>query len=73
MIFLFKFSKKNYKRDKPVAYAPSLFFANQVIPDACATQAILSILLNLKLIDIGEDLRNFKEFCNELGYPVKNK
>jgi hypothetical protein len=33
-----------------------------MIPDACATYALLSILLNNNKLDLGEELTNFKNF-----------
>lgn len=40
-----------------------IFFANQTIQNACATQAVLNILLNkADDIDLGEDLQNFQTF-----------
>lgn len=72
LIFLFKWSKKLYKTDKPTLIIPDMFFANQVISNACATQAIISILLNLKDIDIGDILRSFKDFAMGLDPKVNN-
>jgi hypothetical protein len=53
-ILLFKYPKKQPEsRDGTLDEAASynLFFANQVIQNACATQAILSILLNRTGLD----------------------
>lgn len=52
-------------------YDPELFFANQVINDACATYALLSILLNRKDVEIGDELRNLRDFS--LGMTSKDK
>ena len=50
---------------------PQLFFARQVITNACATQAILSVLLNANGLDIGENLRQFRDFTQ--GFDVEMK
>lgn len=53
-----------------VDYDPELFYANQVINDACGTYALLSILMNrYKELDIGDELRNLREF----SLPLPNK
>ena len=43
---------------------PELFFARQVINNACGTQALLSVLLNItdERVKLGETLQNFTEF-----------
>lgn len=46
LIFLFKWTRSIEKKDALLEYDPELFFARQIINNACATQAILSVLLN---------------------------
>ena len=66
-IFLFKWTPETNKKVDPNFENPSLFFAQQVINDACATQALLSILLNKsKEISLGDKLKNFREFSLNL-------
>lgn len=73
VIFLFKYGKvdREYAQNgnKPldgeydVDYQDKgIFFANQTIKNACATQAVLNTLLNVKGIELGEELLNFKSF-----------
>lgn len=65
LIFLFKWVQEDEPAGKVVLDRDHIFFAKQVINNACATQAILSLLLNLNHEDIklGNTLTNFKEFC----------
>ncbi|EGV61310.1 ubiquitinyl hydrolase [Yamadazyma tenuis] len=73
VIFLFKYSAidRQYALDNNAPLAGEydqdfqqydIFFANQTIQNACATQAVLNILLNQIHVDVGEDLANFKSF-----------
>lgn len=50
-----------------------IFFAKQVINNACATQAIISVLLNCAHpdVELGETLSNFKEFVSSFDSSMK--
>lgn len=79
LIFLFK-----WQSSLPQLTAPDkrpvdsrVLFAQQVIPNACATQAILSVLLNRLDIALGPDLTSLKEFAasfgpEDLGHAIGN-
>ncbi|KYK59731.1 ubiquitin carboxyl-terminal hydrolase 2 [Drechmeria coniospora] len=75
VIFLFK-----YPTDRPYTMpdgpldgsfdhgaSGSIFFAAQTIQNACATQALLSVLMNKTTeLDVGAHLKDFREFTMEL-------
>ncbi|CAD7938319.1 unnamed protein product [Amoebophrya sp. A25] len=70
LIFLFKC---NSKEPREVCTHPpaGLFFAKQVIHNACATQAILAVLLNSKIKELGTQLSDFKSFTEALDPESK--
>lgn len=68
LIFLFKWRQEDDNRPQlDSSNIPDLFFARQMITNACATQALLSILLNLdESLTLPPLLSNLKEFTNSL-------
>lgn len=50
-----------------------IWFANQLIHNACATQAILNVIFNCPQLDIGTKLRHFKDFTRNMGPKVDRK
>ena len=72
LVFLFKWKDEADIRVPETDY-PGVFFANQVVPNACATQALLSILLNCdeSQVDIGPHLKNFKQFTETMSPELK--
>lgn len=82
LVFLFKWQKADDSKADIVrdSRLERLFFAKQVINNACATQAILSILLNAPVkksenddvgIELGDTLQNFKEFSRDFDPNMK--
>jgi ubiquitin carboxyl-terminal hydrolase L5 len=78
LLFLFKWTKETAApgaSHQPLLHEntdSSLFYAKQTIHNACATQAILSILLNCTdRINVGEELAGFKEFTRDFPPEMK--
>jgi len=69
LIFLFKWRPE--KDDRASVEVPDLFFAKQVINNACATQAILSIIMNCPEIELGDELNQFRTFTKEFDPDLK--
>jgi len=71
LIFLFKW--KAQREDRPVADVPGLFFAKQTVSNACATQAILSVLLNAENVDLGDVMTSFKSFTQDFPPDLRGE
>lgn len=75
LIFLFKWQPAEEPSGSVVqdSRLDTIFFAKQVINNACATQAIVSILLNTTHPDVflGETLAEFKEFTQSFDAAIK--
>lgn len=75
LIFLFKWVHDENPQGSLVkdSRVQDMFFAKQVITNACATQAILSLLLNVDSPDIklGKTLSEFKEFSADFDPAMK--
>jgi len=69
LIFLFKWRREVDNRPTATdANSEDLIFAKQIVQNACATQAILSVLLNADSLDLGANslLSNLKSFTSHL-------
>jgi len=75
LIFLFKWQQEEEAQGTLVTDSrmDKIFFAKQMINNACATQAILSILLNNKHpdLELGSTLTEFKEFTQSFDLHMK--
>ena len=73
LIFLFRWKDETdvagVKREE--LYCPEdIWFANQVIENACASLALLNIVLNLD-VNLGPHLTQFKDFTAEFSPPLR--
>lgn len=65
-IFLFRYTKNTEQRVALSEFDPDLFYARQVVTNACGTQALLSVIMNIPDLEIGSELKEFKEFTMAL-------
>jgi ubiquitin carboxyl-terminal hydrolase L5 len=73
LVFLFKWKKEVDERPTVQAADHGIFFAQQVIQNACATQAILNILLNQssEKLELGKALTELRDFTAQLDPSMK--
>lgn len=85
-IFLFKWISERRSRRKVVpeekfvedeVIVNSMFFAHQIVPNSCATHALLSVLLNCSKILLGSTLTRLKDYSKNMspenkGYAIGN-
>lgn len=66
LVFLFKYKSEETQQDRS-SVAPHVYFAKQVITNACGTQALINLLLNVTdQVDVGPELKRFLEFTESM-------
>jgi ubiquitin carboxyl-terminal hydrolase L5 len=70
LIFLFNWKKDANDEEVEMSCPENIWFANQVIDNACASLALLNIVLNSSQLDIGEHLTQFRQFTADLSPSV---
>jgi len=78
LVFCFLWKKDNdvLSKKKPEGIedggddSAKLWFANQLSDDACASMAILNVLLNVEEVEIGERLKEFRSETKGMSSPV---
>ena len=75
LIFLFKYESNAVTNTNGTCIdpmmLPDLWFAKQIVTNACATQAILSVLFNNENIILGNVLENFKTIVSTFDSEMK--
>lgn len=73
MIFLFRWKEEQEKNQPEMVCPDDIWFANQVIDNACASLALLNIVFNIEgeKVEIGEHLTSFKDFTKDFTPPLR--
>ena len=64
-IFLFRYRDAEMTQSETEC-SPDVWFANQIPDFACASVALLNIINNIKGLQMGKELRDFKDFTKDL-------
>ncbi|KAH7395722.1 ubiquitin carboxyl-terminal hydrolase [Cadophora sp. MPI-SDFR-AT-0126] len=74
MIFLFKYHDDDAENLEDSQKCPKhVWFANQTTNNACATVALLNIVMNIPGLELGDNLQAFKEATQKLKPPYRGK
>ncbi|AEO67715.1 uncharacterized protein THITE_2116654 [Thermothielavioides terrestris NRRL 8126] len=71
MIFLFEYVGESMDEGKNNEPSEDVWFANQTTNNACATIALLNILMNTEGLQLGEKLLRFKQESKGLSAPLR--
>lgn len=72
LIFLFRYRETD--KDDLVTECPAnVWYAEQVPDFACATVALLNIVNNIPGLEMGKDLRNFKDFTQDMSPRLRGE
>jgi len=66
LIFLFRYHESDEKQQEGGSCPKQVWFANQTPEFACATFALLNIVNNIPGLELGRELRNFREFTQDM-------
>lgn len=73
LVFLFKWRPGDEPSGTPIENENNIFFAQQVIQNACATQALVNMLLNVKntKVELGQILTDYRDFAKDFDPGTK--
>ncbi|KAI6779638.1 Ubiquitin carboxyl-terminal hydrolase isozyme L5-like protein [Emericellopsis cladophorae] len=71
LVFLFQYHPMLDEREEQEDSEESPWFANQTIHNACATVALLNIVMNAPDVDLGPQLESFRESTRDLSTALR--
>ncbi|KAJ4291545.1 hypothetical protein N0V88_006142 [Collariella sp. IMI 366227] len=69
LVFLYSYVEEEYAEPEKTEH--DVWFANQTTHNACATIALLNIVMNAENLALGEKLRKFKQDSMDLSPPLR--